>query len=787
MPEHLIVDPFHLELAGATLQSQMLPEPPPPLTATGADAVSEAINVTMPMIEAPVTEGLPAAQAAITATGSKIAAAARMYTETDKKLGNQLGQAQFTGDNGKGATPQPNTTQSAPNPQAPVGGAQLTSAPPPAQEQSPHPSALGAGGPTTSDPGIAGGGPASSPNPEAAEESFNPMAWTPGADVEGADDPFNSAGWEGVADSEAADGAVKPASYDGATDSGDGPADQDPSGNPGDQLDPDGLGTDDGPGGTDGGPGTTNDPDATDGPGPADGPGEPGPGMQNGPGAATPDGAKQPGDPRAATDPAAQKDRSASVPPRGAAAGGRGLFSASQAGAGAGGRGIPQSLAGSSKPAVAPHRPAAAHAAPAHLPTAPPPSAPGQQSRPMPVGSGGGHAAPLAPAAPAEPLSPTGSPISHAAPAMPQAPAPSAMPEASGGGSGPAAAVPPGLPAQPSTPATSPVAAEPSTDTGSKPASASLAAPSAPRGRDAVMASIPVSAALAERDAVAQAATADASRRDGVDPLLLARRIAAALNAQDGDDGNDSDDRESDHGFFWVTAVTTDGAIVLANSYGIAYIPDGVRLPEPVFLASADDEIAAAERASWVTYPVIAVQGWANHHGYRLRAVIATEEQLADTEPGVEKFLLQPDDIPDSGEMIGRSRLEVVDPQAAEWLAAVPDESLRDRLPPAPVEVNPPAEEEGMLWFEVMEPMFSTDTGREDAHLRAFHAYAAQAEQLSLKAAHRRVDAQTRRSAIADWLYWRYLTALHATALNDPAYRLRTADLYDESAAAVPD
>ena len=65
----------------------------------------------------------------------------------------------------------------------------------------------------------------------------------------------------------------------------------------------------------------------------------------------------------------------------------------------------------------------------------------------------------------------------------------------------------------------------------------------------------------------------------------------------------------------------------------------------------------------------MAVQGWAAHHNTKLRAVIGTEKQLANSDAGAAKIVLKPDDIPDSGEMIGRSRLEVVDPAAAERLA----------------------------------------------------------------------------------------------------------------------
>ena len=196
---------------------------------------------------------------------------------------------------------------------------------------------------------------------------------------------------------------------------------------------------------------------------------------------------------------------------------------------------------------------------------------------------------------------------------------------------------------------------------------------------------VPVSAARAARDAVAEAATSDAARRAGPDPLQLARRIAAALNAP----GSGGD---TDFGFFWVTAVTTGGSIVVANSYGLAYIPDGVKLPEQVYMASADEAIPAAERARWATYPVMAVQGWAAHHDVKLRAVIATEEQLAQSDPGVTKVVLKPDDIPDTGDMVGRSRLEVIDPEAAERLAATADVRLIDLLPPAAADAEPSAD-----------------------------------------------------------------------------------------------
>jgi hypothetical protein len=318
---------------------------------------------------------------------------------------------------------------------------------------------------------------------------------------------------------------------------------------------------------------------------------------------------------------------------------------------------------------------------------------------------------------------------------------------------------------------------------------------------------IPVSAARAQRDAVAEAATADAARRAGPDPLQLARRIAAALNAPGVGGGMDL-------GFFWVTGVTTDGAIVLANSYGLAYIPEGVQLPEKVHLASGDETIPAAERARWATYPVVAVRGWADHHDKKLRAVIGTAEQLANSDAGVATIVLKPDDIPDTGDMVGRSRLQVVDSEAAELLATTADARLAELLPPAPAGAEPapdqepapvevvdpeaaavlispgagtvgmgrllaqmplppagpdsPADDRLTLWFEVMKPLASNATGRQAAHLRAFQTYAACAEEAVLREAHTAEDPAAQRGAVADWLYWKHLNGLLNTALADP-------------------
>ena len=167
-----------------------------------------------------------------------------------------------------------------------------------------------------------------------------------------------------------------------------------------------------------------------------------------------------------------------------------------------------------------------------------------------------------------------------------------------------------------------------------------------------------------------------------------------------------------DFGFFWVTAVTTDGQIVVANSYGLAYIPEGVNLPEQVRMASADESIPVGERAKWATYPILAVQGWAQHHNLRLRAVVATEDQFKNFDPGTAKVTLQADDIPESGKMQGRNRLAVIAPDAASHLASVSAGGLSELLPPAPSDTNPPADETAKLWFEVMKPMMSTNPDR---------------------------------------------------------------------------
>lgn len=276
----------------------------------------------------------------------------------------------------------------------------------------------------------------------------------------------------------------------------------------------------------------------------------------------------------------------------------------------------------------------------------------------------------------------------------------------------------------------------------------------------AAPAPVPISAARAERDAILSASTAGAMRRktNGNDPIQRARHIAAALNVG-----------VMDFGFFWVTAVTTDGTIVVANSYGLAYIPDGVNLPEQVQMATADDSVPLAERAKWATYPIFAVQGWAQHHDKKLRVVVATEEQFASFDPGVAKIVLTQDDIPDDGKMQGRSRLEVIAPGAAQRLAAASDFGLNELLPPAPSDSAHPTDETAMLWLEVVKPLMSTSGQRGRAHLEALITYANHAQELALYQSHSAADPHAQRHAIADWVYWQHLAVLIGDAISADA------------------
>ncbi|TXI60486.1 secretion protein EccK [Mycolicibacterium mageritense] len=267
---------------------------------------------------------------------------------------------------------------------------------------------------------------------------------------------------------------------------------------------------------------------------------------------------------------------------------------------------------------------------------------------------------------------------------------------------------------------------------------------------------MPVSAARLERDAVIAATSGGSSRGKSHDALTVARRIAAALNAI----------QVADFGFFWMTAVAADDTIVVANSYGIGYIPEVVNLPAQVKFANIDESIPPADRGKWTSYPLLMLQGWAQHHNNPLKQVIATEEQFKGSDPGVAKIVLQPDDIPTVGTMQGRSRLEVVAPHAAERLSATSDFTLTELLPPAPADSSPPEEDQFMKWFSVMQPLMSEMDGRVAAHLKAFVDYAEYAQAQALHTAYTATDSAVQRSAIADWVYWQHLSVLMSDALQ---------------------
>ncbi|OCB57628.1 secretion protein EccK [Mycobacterium vulneris] len=266
---------------------------------------------------------------------------------------------------------------------------------------------------------------------------------------------------------------------------------------------------------------------------------------------------------------------------------------------------------------------------------------------------------------------------------------------------------------------------------------------------------MPVSAARAERDAAQNAA-----KRSGSDPLEVARRIAAALNAP-------GMVNSADYKFFWITGLTADGKIVVANNYGLAYIPEQVHLPDQVNMASADETIAPAERASWVNEPIVAVQRWAQHHDTELRAVIATEAQLQNSDAGVHHEVLSPEDIPASGKMAGRDRLQVIAPQVSSQLARISDVDLVKVLPPAPTDVNPPEDRRTELWDKVWKPLASRASNRGERHLRAFVDYSAHAQEQAVYAAHTAAESEDQRRAVHDFIYWQHVGQLIADAIAE--------------------
>lgn len=369
---------------------------------------------------------------------------------------------------------------------------------------------------------------------------------------------------------------------------------------------------------------------------------------------------------------------------------------------------------------------------------------------PVHAASSGGAPPPLAPS-PAVPASDAMTPASTAAAApvsqagtpAPTAPVQAPAPGGSmGGGMGmggmPLGPPPTAPPAAPVQPAAAPPPAVP---------------PPANIAGGAQVAPIPVSAARAERDAAQNAA------KRSSDPLVLARRIAAALNAPDMLNVEDYD-------FYWITALTAQGQIVVANNYGLAYLPAQVRLPEQVKLVSADESIPPNERASFAIHPMVAVQRWAQHHDTTLRAVIGGEEHLANSDAGAHKVVLTPEDIPAKGQMPGRDRLQVIAPQIAMRLAGFSDADLINILPPASPDTSPPEDRRTALWEAVWEPLCSSASDRGQVHLQAFLAYAIHAQEWSVYEAHAATDGPAQRRAVTDFIYWQHVGQLIADGLD---------------------
>lgn len=330
----------------------------------------------------------------------------------------------------------------------------------------------------------------------------------------------------------------------------------------------------------------------------------------------------------------------------------------------------------------------------------------------------------------------------------------------SGGGFSGAAPTPTAGPTpMPLGPPTTPTPPAPVSAGHPAPTSTSVAGSASTSATAASPSPVPVSAARAERDAIAAAAAAGALRRRnrGNDPTQLARRVAAALSVE-----------MCDFGFYWATAITTDDSIVVANSYGIGYIPAKVLLPEQIKMATADESIPAAERARWATYPILALQGWALHHQKRLRLLIATEGQLQGCDPGVPTSILQPDDLPESGMMQGRTRLEVLAPGLAAKLAATRDKGLIDLLPPAQAGPDPAPHDLAMAWFEVSKPLMSGSTDRARVHLKAMAAYSVQAMESAHRQARSEAELGAQRAAVADWLYWQHQYGILSEVLENP-------------------
>lgn len=384
----------------------------------------------------------------------------------------------------------------------------------------------------------------------------------------------------------------------------------------------------------------------------------------------------------------------------------------------------------------------------------------GQTSQPL-ASAQPATAQPTTPA-PAAPTGPAGGASGTSAAPV------SAASAAGGGGSvgGPAAATP-AAPAAPLGPAPTPSPAAPV----AQPAPGGPAGPGvAAAGTNsqqaaAAAAPIPVSPARAERDALAAAAKAGLLQRKSAGntdaDIEIARRVSAALHAPPSIPA-------ASYQFVWAVGVTSEGQILAANSYGIGYIPDGVKLPGQVTLVSADEAIPPAERARWVNFPFLALQGWAQFHGKTLRAIIGTPEEVKPYKSSTHAEELAPDDIPADGTMQGRSRLQVIAPDAAARLEEWSDVTLYEALPPRPVQDAPPdAKQTTKLWMGAIQPLLrTTGTNGPIDHLTKLIAYADHMQSIELYKAYTAPHVAAQREAMSDWIYWQHISSICQDATN---------------------
>lgn len=97
MAEPLAVDPTRLIAAAGKLTDLVFPAAPAPMAVAGSDAVTSAINQTMPGIESLVSDGLPGVTASLKRTAGSMGAAGEIYTKADQALGEALTQFGFGG------------------------------------------------------------------------------------------------------------------------------------------------------------------------------------------------------------------------------------------------------------------------------------------------------------------------------------------------------------------------------------------------------------------------------------------------------------------------------------------------------------------------------------------------------------------------------------------------------------------------------------------------------------------------------------------------------------------